>query len=70
MLVGLAFIVAIPFSYWALNRWLSGFAYRIDFDWWTVILAGVISLLVAAITISYHAWKVSVSDPVKSIRYE
>lgn len=70
MLVGVAFIVAIPFSYWALNRWLSGFAYRIDFDWWTVILAGVISLLVAAITISYHAWKVSVSDPVKSIRYE
>ena len=70
MLVGIAFLVAIPFAYWALNKWLAGFAYRIDFDWWSVLLAGVLSLFIAALTISYHAWKVTRTDPVLSLRHE
>ena len=70
LLVSLAFIIAVPLSYYGLNRWLGGFAYSIAFDWSAVALAGILSLLVAAITISYHSWKVTVSDPVKSIRYE
>ncbi len=69
-LVGIAFLLAVPFSYWALNQWLNDFAYRIDFNWGAVIFAGFISLLVAALTISFHAWKVTLTDPVKSIRYE
>ena len=70
LLVAIAFVMSVPFAYWARNEWLAGFAYRIAFDWWSVLLAGVLSILVAAITISYHAWKVTLTDPVQSIRRE
>lgn len=69
-LVFIAFVIATPFAYWALNNWLSSFAYSIDFEWSAVLVAGVLSLLISAITISYHAWRVTKTDPVNSLRYE
>ncbi|MCE2497211.1 MAG: FtsX-like permease family protein [Flavobacteriales bacterium] len=69
-LVLIAFLIAVPFAYWGLNNWLESFAYRIDFDWSAVLVAGLLSISISALTISYHAWKVTRTDPVNSLRYE
>lgn len=70
VLICLAFIISIPVAYWGVERWLESFAFRIDFGWGTVLLAAGTSILVAMITISYHALTVSRSNPVKALRYE
>ena len=69
-LVGIAFVVAAPMAYFALDRWLADFAYHIELSAWTFLLAGLIGLLVALLTVSYQAVKAALADPVKSLRYE
>ncbi|MEO6632813.1 MAG: hypothetical protein ABIN13_13855 [Mucilaginibacter sp.] len=53
-----------------MSKWLQDFAYRIDIQWWVFLLAGIIALLVAAITISFQSIKASLANPVKSLRSE
>ena len=69
-LVGIAFIMAAPIAYFAMQRWLEDFAYRIDLGLGLFILAGALALLVALGTVSYQAIKAATADPVKSLRYE
>jgi len=69
-LVLIANIVAWPVAFFAMNRWLQDFAYRIDMSIITYILAGFIAAGVAVITVSTHAVKASLVNPVKSLRYE
>ena len=69
-LVGIALIIAIPISWYAMNRWLQDFAYRIDLSWWVFALAGIIALAIAFLTVSYQAIKAAKSNPVKSLRTE
>ncbi len=69
-LVGIAFVVAAPMAYFALDRWLADFAYHIELSAWTFLLAGLIGLLVALLTVSYQSIKAALADPVKSLRYE
>jgi len=69
-LVLIANIVAWPVAFFAMNRWLQDFAYRIDMSIVTYILAGFIAAGVAVITVSTHAVKASLVNPVKSLRYE
>ena len=69
-LVGLAFVVAMPLVYLALRRWLEDFAYRIEISWWIFLMAGLIALLVALLTVSYQAIKAALANPVRSLRYE
>ena len=69
-LVGLAFIVAVPLAYFAMQRWLDGFAYRIEISWWIFLMAGLTALGVALLTVSYQAVKAALADPVKSLRHE
>jgi len=63
-------IVSCPFVYYYMNRWLDGFAYRIDFDWWIVIFSGFVAIVIAFLTISIQTWKSSKAKPVDSLRYE
>lgn len=63
-------LVAWPLAYWAMDRWLQNFAYRIDIDLGSFIIAGAAALLIAFITVSYQAVKAAISDPVKALRYE
>jgi putative ABC transport system permease protein len=68
-LVGIAFIIAAPLAWWAMNRWLSDFAYRIPhISWWIFALAGLLALFIALITISFQAVRAALSNPVKSLR--
>jgi putative ABC transport system permease protein len=53
-----------------MQKWLAGFAYRIDIGWWVLVIAGVLAMLIALITISYQAIKAAVANPVKSLRTE
>ncbi len=69
-LVFIACLVAFPLSYWAMNKWLQSFAYRINISWWMFIAAGVGALLIALLTVSFQAIKAAIANPVKSLRTE
>ena len=69
-LVLIAFVFATPLAYLGMNRWLEDFAYRIDISGWIFLTAGLAALLIALLTVSYHAIKAALTDPVKSLRYE
>ncbi len=69
-LVIIAIIIATPIAWWAMNKWLQGFAYRINISWWVFMLAGVLALLIALITVSFQSIKAALANPVKSLRSE
>jgi len=69
-MVCIASIIAFPLAYWAMNKWLQGFAYRISLSWWIFIGAAAIALLIALITVSIQAIKAAVANPVNSLRSE
>ncbi|MFZ6009721.1 MAG: ABC transporter permease, partial [Bacteroidota bacterium] len=70
VIVLLANIVAWPLAYQFMDSWLNGFAYRINLDWNSFVLAGVIALLIAAITVSFHSIRSAMANPVDSLRNE
>ena len=70
VLVLIASALAIPLAWWAMNKWLEDFAYRINVGWWIFLAAGVIALLIALITVSSQAIKAAIANPVKSLRTE
>ena len=69
-LVGLAFVVAVPLAYVGMQRWLDGFAYRIEIGPGLFVLTGGFVLFIALATVGYQAIKSALADPVKSLRYE
>ena len=69
-LVGVAFVLAVPVAYFAMNAWLSDFTYRTSLGVGTFLLAGVLTLLVAVLTVSYQSARAALVDPVKALRYE
>jgi putative ABC transport system permease protein len=70
LLVLIAFVLAIPVSVWAMDHWLLSFAYRIKISWWIYALAGLISFLIAVLTLSFQAIKAALANPVTSLRSE
>jgi len=69
-LVLLANAIAWPIAYLAMHRWLVGYAYRIPLSWWVFVLAGVLALGIALVTVSILAVRAAVANPVKSLRSE
>jgi putative ABC transport system permease protein len=69
-LVVIASLIAFPIAWWAMNKWLQSFAYRIDISWWVFAVAGLAALMIALITVSYQAIKAAIANPVKSLRTE
>lgn len=71
-LIFIAIILAIPAAVWVMGQWLEGFAYRINMmdTWVSFVIGGIVSLLVAWITVSYHSIKAAMSNPVKNLRTE
>ena len=66
----IANIIAWPFAYYFMNKWLQEFAYRININWWIFTFAGCIVLIIALLTVSILAIKAATANPVKSLRYE
>lgn len=69
-LVGLACLVAFPLAYWAMDKWLQGFAYRINLSGWVFVEAAAIALCIAWSTVSARALKAARMDPAKNLRTE
>jgi putative ABC transport system permease protein len=69
-LVTIAFLIAGPFAWYAMNSWLHDFAYRIAISWWIFALAGLSALLIALLTVSHQALRAAMANPVKSLRSE
>ncbi|PSL23431.1 ABC transporter permease [Chitinophaga ginsengisoli] len=69
-LIGLALVLATAIAWVTMNNWLQAFAYRISIPWWIFLLAGVGNVVLALATIAYHALKVAMMNPVKSLRAE
>ncbi|MBD2705224.1 ABC transporter permease [Spirosoma sp. BT702] len=69
-LVAIAIIIATPLGWYAMNKWLADFAYRIDIAWWVFALAGVLAIAIALLTVSYQSIKAALVNPVKSLRSE
>jgi putative ABC transport system permease protein len=70
LLVGIAFLISIPVTWWAMHTWLQDFAYRINISWWVFAIAGIIAILIALLTVSFQAIKAAIANPVKSLRTE
>lgn len=70
VMILLLLVAAFPLSYYIMSSWLQNFAYRIDIGWQVFALAGMISVLFAILTISFHAIKAAMRNPVHSLRSE
>jgi putative ABC transport system permease protein len=69
-LVIVASVIAFPVSWWAMNKWLQSFAYRINISWWVFVVAGAAAILIALATVAFQAVKAAVANPVTSLRSE
>ncbi len=69
-LVAISILIATPIAWWAMNKWLQSFVYRVTISWWMFALAGAIAVAIALITVSFQSIKAAVSNPVKSLRTE
>lgn len=66
----IANIIAWPITYYAMNKWLQDFAYKIEINWWMFALTGGAALLTAFVTVSFQAIKAATANPVESLKYE
>jgi putative ABC transport system permease protein len=69
-LVLVAILIATPVAWYAMNKWLQDFAYRIHMGWWIFLLAGLAAIVIAFITISFQSIKAAIANPIKSLRSE
>jgi putative ABC transport system permease protein len=69
-LVIVSFLIAAPIAWWAMNTWLQSYTYRISIQWWVFALAGILSVIIAILTVSYQAIKAAIANPVTSLRSE
>jgi putative ABC transport system permease protein len=65
-----SFLLAIPISYYFIHTWLKNYAYRTTISWWIFILAGIIALMIALLTVGWQSWKAANRNPVEALRYE
>lgn len=69
-MVLLACLISIPVAWYAMNKWLQDFAYRIHLSWWMFTAAGLLILFIALITVSFQSIKAAIANRVKSLRTE
>lgn len=69
-LVGIAIVLALPLSFWAMHNWLQQFEFHISVSWWILALAALITVIIAMATVSFQAVKAAMANPVKCLRSE
>jgi putative ABC transport system permease protein len=70
LLVGVAFVIAVPVTWLAMDSWLQSFAYRVGISWWIFGLAGLLAAAIAFITVGGQAMRAAMRNPVRSLRTE
>jgi putative ABC transport system permease protein len=68
IIVGL--LIACPISWFVMQRWLQNFAYKTSIDWWIFVLAGLLTLFIALLTVSWNTYRAAIKNPVDALRYE
>lgn len=68
--ISISTVVAWPFSYYLMNRWLEDFAYRININIWIFILSSLVTVIISLLTVSYQSIKAATANPVESLKYE
>ena len=68
--VVIAIVIASPIAWYAMDRWLQDFAYKVDIEWWVFGLAGLLAVGIALLTVSFQSIRAALMDPVKSLRSE
>ena len=68
--VAIAFVIATPIVYYAMNQWLQRFAYKIELSWWIFVMAGCLAMIIAMITVSLQTFLAARRNPVEALRYE
>ncbi len=70
LLIAIAFVIATPLGWYLMHKWLENFAYRIELSWWLFVIGGIVSIVIALISVSFQAIKAAIANPVKSLRTE
>jgi putative ABC transport system permease protein len=65
-----SFIIACPIVIYLMQKWLQSFAYRVSLNWWVFAFAGLITILISVITVSWHTWNTAAKNPVDCLRHE
>ena len=68
--IGLAFVIAVPTSYYLLQRWLENFAYKTSLSWWIFALAGISVLVLSVLLVSWQTWRAATVNPVEALKGE
>lgn len=68
--VAIAFVIAFPLAWYAMNNWLQDYAYRIKIEWWVFAISGMLTVCIALVTVGYQSIKAAIANPVKSLRTE
>ncbi len=68
--ITVAFVVAVPISYYIMNNWLQNFAYRVNLEMWLFILPGILALVIALLSVSFQSLKAARAKPVSALKYE
>jgi putative ABC transport system permease protein len=68
--VCVAAVIATPIAWYVMNKWLEDFAYRITISWWVFVVAGIVALLIATLTVGIQSIRAALANPVKSLRTE
>jgi putative ABC transport system permease protein len=69
-LVIIAFIIAAPLAWWAMNNWLQDFAYRTSMSWWVFAACGISMVVLAIVVLGLRTIKAAIANPIKSLRTE
>jgi ABC-type antimicrobial peptide transport system permease subunit len=70
ILVVIALVIASPIAWYLMSRWLQGFSYHVEINWWVFALAGFLLMTIAIITLGYQAVKAALTNPVKNLKSE
>jgi len=66
----ISFVISCPLAWFIMQRWLQGFAYRTDLSWLIFALAGILTVLITLLTVSWQSWRAATRNPVEALRYE
>ena len=69
-MVGWAIVISLPIGWYAMDKWLQDFSYRIEVQWWMLLLAAFLAIAIAVLTVGYQSIRAAVVNPVKSLRSE
>ena len=69
-LVLVSVLIATPVAWWLMNQWLQDFVYQIEINGWMFVVAALVAVIIALLTVSYQAIKAAIANPVKSLRTE